>query len=81
MEKLKRAFNASKAYRNDSWEDIEEELDSSKGMVSKVLSGKATSAPLVERIKEYVNDTGIIKSIDDAGLDPDARKDKLATKQ
>lgn len=72
MDNLKRAFNTSKAYRDHSWEEVEKELRASKGMISQVLNGQATSAPLVKRIKQYVYETGLFKSANDLCSDSEA---------
>lgn len=69
MEQLKKAFDASRSFQKQSMSEAAEELGVSRTMLNSFFKGAATSAPLEKRIREYINDAGVVESIQRLDLD------------
>lgn len=71
MSDLKKAFNAARVYWEHTTKEAASELGISETFLHKFLNGDGVSAPLEKKIKGYVYQAGIIKSINKLGLDPE----------
>ena len=55
--------------REHTQSEAAKELGVSEVFLYKFLKGEGTSAPLEEKIKQYITDAGLVKSIKDLGLE------------
>lgn len=70
MSDLKKVFNAARSITGDTQIEAAGKLGVSEVFLYKVLKGDSTSLPLEKKIKQYIVDAGLEKSISDLGLDP-----------
>lgn len=78
MNKLKSAFDAVRSFKGQSVVEASNELGVSKTMLNMFFKGHATSAPLEQKVRRYIEESDLFKCVSDLGLDPNATKEKLA---
>lgn len=76
---LKRAYDASRELRGHKQDEAAEEVGKSSSMINQVLAGNATSQPTIDGIKNYIYETGMIKTASELESFIEAEKEKLAT--
>lgn len=79
MRNLKRAFDAVRSFKGHSLEQACDELEVSRTFLDLFFKGAATSAPLEGKIKQYIENSDLVKTIRDLGLDPFTTKKELAS--
>lgn len=77
MADLKKAFHAARVYREHSQKQAAEELGVSETFLIMFLKGEGTSAPLDSKVRDYIYNAGIVKSIKKLGLNPSSPVKKV----
>lgn len=75
--KLQRVFEAVRSYEGHTLAQSAERLEVSSQMLRLFFMGDATSAPLEERMKGYIEGSDLVKTIRELGLDPYQQKKEI----